>query len=330
MTTATTPFRQLDHFAVAEITRAAERLLADCGTATTSPELLRRTAEVAAGLSEATRTYCRPVDTDHGLYVLRGLPVDEATIGATPASWVTAGEAGAVWDLMLLLLANVMGHPTAWVGQQGGRFVHNIVPAPGREREQTGASSTVVLAPHTEDAFHPGRAHLLLLGCLRNHDRIATTAASIRRVRLADSDVETLSTSEVPILPDDAYTQARTFADDAPAVPALWRGRHGLTLRFDPAYTPLERASAPYRAAYQRLSTELDRVTTSVSLAPGEVLVIDNDLVVHGRVPFTPRYDGTDRWLKRASVRVPGRHTRPPAETDEHGYGQITVEARTV
>jgi hypothetical protein len=62
-------------------------------------------------------------------------------------------------------------------------------------------------------------------------------------------------------------------------------------------------------------------------LRPGEVLVVDNDVVVHGRVPFRARFDGTDRWLKRASVRVPGRRTRAPAEAAEHGYGQVVLEA---
>lgn len=65
----------------------------------------------------------------------------------------------------------------------------------------------------------------------------------------------------------------------------------------------------------------------AVALTPGDVLVVDNDLVVHGRVPFKARYDGTDRWLKRSSVRVPGRRTRPQAERFEHGYGQAAVEA---
>ncbi|MBJ7505663.1 MAG: TauD/TfdA family dioxygenase, partial [Ilumatobacteraceae bacterium] len=32
------------------------------------------------------------------------------------------------------------------------------------------------------------------------------------------------------------------------------------------------------------------------------ILVIDNHRAVHGRTSFTPRYDGTDRWLKRALV----------------------------
>jgi L-asparagine oxygenase len=30
------------------------------------------------------------------------------------------------------------------------------------------------------------------------------------------------------------------------------------------------------------------------------LLIIDNRRAVHGRTAFTPRYDGRDRWLKRA------------------------------
>ncbi|MFE6775206.1 TauD/TfdA family dioxygenase [Streptomyces sp. NPDC057702] len=327
MTTGHAPVRQLDHLAIAELTHAVRHVHADTRTCANRSDPLPRVARAAARLSAATRAYCRPVDTDHGLYVLRGLQVDDTDIGVTPASWATAGDSGAFWDLVLLLLASAMGRPMAWEGQQGGRFVHNIVPAPGREREQTGASSEVLLSPHTEDAFHPGRAHLLLLGCLRNHDAVATTAASVRRARLTEADVTTLCRAELPILPDDAYTRARGLTGSAPAVPTLWRDEQGPALRFDPAYTPLERASDTYRAAYRRLAAELERVSTSVSLSPGEVLVLDNDLVVHGRAPFTARYDGTDRWLKRASVRVPGRRTRPVAENREDGYGHAVLEA---
>lgn len=118
----------------------------------------------------------------------------------------------------MLLLATVMGNPIAWEGQQDGRFVHNIVPAPGHESEQTGASSTVLLTPHTEDAFHPGRAHLLMLGCMRNHDNIATTAASIRNIRLSEADIALLTRPRLPILPDDAYTEAQGFDGGKPTL----------------------------------------------------------------------------------------------------------------
>ncbi|MER5970703.1 TauD/TfdA family dioxygenase [Streptomyces sp. NPDC002055] len=326
MDTGAAPVRQLDADSAAELTRTAEALLAESGSAT-SPRLLERLPERAAGLSERIRRLCRPCDTPDGVYVLRGLTVQDDTVGPTPAHWSTAGDAGAVWDVTLLLLATVMGRPIAWEGQQDGRFVHNIVPSPGHEAEQTGASSTVLLSPHTEDAFHPGRAHLLMLGCMRNHDAIATTAASVRRTELPDGDVDLLARPVLPILPDDSYTEARANTEEPPEVPTLHRSEDGLTLRFDPAYTPVDRAPAEHRAAYARLAEELARVSVPVSLSPGEILVVDNDVVVHGRVPFRARYDGTDRWLKRASVRVPGRRTRPGAEEREHGYGQAAVVA---
>ncbi|MGW4791531.1 TauD/TfdA family dioxygenase [Nonomuraea sp. NPDC004297] len=305
---------------------AARQIHAECGTASPSPGLFTRIGQAVQTLGDDVLGQCRPVDTADGLYVLTGLNLDGEPIGPTPSRWATAGDGG-VRDIVLLLLSAAMGHPIAWPGQQDGRFVHNIVPARGHESEQTGASSTVLLAPHTEDAFHPGRANLLLLGCVRNRDRIATTAASIRRTRLDDADIETLSRAEVPVLPDDSYTEARAYTrQPPPAVPTLFHADDGLTLRFDPAYTPLERASPAYRDAYRRLTAELTRVTVPVTLSPGEVLVIDNDQAVHGRVPFRPRYDGTDRWLKRASVRVPGRRSRPAAEAAEHGYGQAVLE----
>ncbi|MFV6026880.1 TauD/TfdA family dioxygenase [Streptomyces sp. NPDC056264] len=326
MSTCPAPVRPLDATAAEELTTAAAKLLAEHGSAT-SPELLAALPEASARLGEPVRRALPPVDTADGLFVLRGLPLDDSELGPTPGHWSTVGDAGAVRDVVLLLVSALMGTPIAWDGQQDGRFVHNIVPSPGHESEQTGASSDVLLTPHTEDAFHPGRAHLLLLSCMRNHDRIATTAASIRLTRLTDDDIAQLRRPVVPILPDDAYEQARQFTGRPAPVPTLFDTGEGLTMRFDPAYTPLDEADEAWRAAYGRLEAELARVSVAVSLEPGDVLVVDNDIVVHGRVPFRARYDGTDRWLKRASVRVEGRPTRPRAEHDEHGYGQAALTA---
>ncbi len=41
---------------------------------------------------------------------------------------------------------------------------------------------------------------------------------------------------------------------------------------------------------------------TSVALEAGDLLVVDNTVAVHGRTPFTARFDGTDRWLQRSFV----------------------------
>ncbi|WP_411094244.1 TauD/TfdA family dioxygenase [Streptomyces sp. 021-3] len=326
MPTCPAPVRPLDAAGAAGLTATADQLLAGHGHSA-SPELLAALPDACAQLPGSLREALRPVDTADGLFVLRGLRLDDAELGPTPGHWSSAGDAGARWDVALLLVSALMGTPIAWEGQQDGRFVHNIVPSPGHENEQTGASSDVLLTPHTEDAFHPGRAHLLLLSCMRNHDHIATTAASVRRTALTPPDREQLARPVVPILPDDAYEEAQRFAGRAAPVPTLFDTPEGPTLRFDPAYTPLDQADPEWRAAYRRLEDELARVSVAVSLEPGDVLVVDNDVVVHGRVPFTARYDGTDRWLKRASVRTEGRATRPPAERDEHGYGQTALTA---
>ena len=54
--------------------------------------------------------------------------------------------------------------------------------------------------------------------------------------------------------------------------------------------------------ALQILGESLSAHRSSVVLEPGDLLVIDNDMVVHGRSPFDARFDGTDRWLQRAFV----------------------------
>jgi L-asparagine oxygenase len=317
--------RELSKPVARQIEAAAQRLTVQSGVLDRSAA--EQAERAAARLDPALADECRPVG-DGGVLVLRGLPTAGVPIGPTPPSWSEAPlETTSPWDATLLLIASVMGCPFGWEGQQDGRLVHDIVPSKGHEQEQTGASSSVVLSAHTEDAFHPDRANLLLLGCLRNDDAVPTRLASVRHTRLSEDDRALLERPTLPILPDDSYAglDDPAAAPAPPEVATVWDGDGGLGIRYDPAYTPLEHADAGYRAAYDRLTAELDRVAVDVALAPGEVLVIDNDVAVHGRQPFQARYDGTDRWIKRVSVRVP-RSDRPPTEADEHGYGQRLID----
>jgi hypothetical protein len=286
-------------------------------------------AQIEAGAGElpAELSEILTVPGDAGSTVIDGLTVSDQRLGPTPAGWQHAGSRGLEWDVTLMLLGRCIGEPFGWQGQQTGRIVNNVVPTAGHEHEQTGASSATPLCPHTEDAFHPRRANLLLLACLRNPDRVGTTLSSIRYVRLDDVQRRVLAAPTLPILPDISYGAVRAGAD-ASTVSTLWSGESGLTLRYDPAYTPLPEARAEFRSAYAHLTSELERVSVTVALRPGQLLLVDNDVAVHGRAPFAARYDGTDRWLKRVNIRVPGR-LRNPGEASEDGYGQRLVEPFT-
>lgn len=295
------------------------------------PVLLAEIEQRAGELPETVRHAVRPPATAAGATVVRGLPVDDAEFGPTPRHWQAAAESAAdpahtgslELDITMLLLARCAGEPFGWQGQQNGRLVNNIVPAIGHEDEQSGASSSTLLSPHTEDAFHAARANLLMLACLRNPDRVATTVSSVRQVSFADDDLAALTVPTVPILPDVSY--GTDFEHPAPALPTVWLDETGsATVRYDPAYTPLDDADPAFRSAYARLTAELARVCHAPALAPGEILLVDNDVAVHGRVPFRARYDGTDRWLKRVNIRLPERRRRAQ-ESSENGYGQQVV-----
>jgi len=316
--------REFSESAVQQIGSAAQRLAVAVGRAgdlAAVHEAERR----AARLDPALADECERVG-DGGVLVLRGMRMQDMPVGPTPPSWAqTPRGATASWDATLLLLASVIGSAFGWRGQQDGRLVHDIVPSKGHEHEQTGASSSTVLSAHSEDAFHPDRADLLLLACLRNHDAVPTRASSVRHVRLSPENLALLKYPTLPILPDDSYSEADGGPAAPPAVATLWDGPGGLRIRYDPEYTPLEQAGEDYRAAYDCLTAELDRVAVDVTLQAGDIMVIDNDVAVHGRQSFQARYDGTDRWLKRVSVRVPGR-VRPAAEATEHGYGQLLID----
>jgi L-asparagine oxygenase len=46
----------------------------------------------------------------------------------------------------------------------------------------------------------------------------------------------------------------------------------------------------------------LEAAAREIVVGPGTLLVVDNYLGIHGRPSFKPRYDGTDRWLKKLTV----------------------------
>ncbi|WP_282876891.1 TauD/TfdA family dioxygenase [Pseudomonas peli] len=47
----------------------------------------------------------------------------------------------------------------------------------------------------------------------------------------------------------------------------------------------------------------VERFAVAVTLERGDLLVIDNRISVHSRMPFKPEFDGYDRWLQSTYVK---------------------------
>jgi alpha-ketoglutarate-dependent taurine dioxygenase len=243
-----------------------------------------------------------------GAFVVRGFPVDDKDIGATPPHWRDAATSGStrVHEHYLLSLASVLGDVFAFRALQAGRLVQDLLPIAGQDDEKNGNSSRSTLDLHTEDAFHPNRCDYLGLLCLRNHDRVPTSFAEFDPATVDAEALRVLFEPRFVITPDSTHPR---LANPEPA-PLLWGDPSRPYLRFDDYFTePLTGDRAAARA-FAALGDSLGAAERAVTLAPGDTVFIDNHLAVHGRRPFTARYDGTDRWIKRVSVTRDLRRSR--------------------
>ncbi|MER6537944.1 oxygenase [Streptomyces sp900105755] len=251
--------------------------------------------------------------------------MDDVALGDTPEHWSKA-RGDELWDVLALLLSTALGRPIAFADRQEGRFVHNLVPS-RRSTEQEAANDAHLGLLRTEDAFHPRRAHLLLMACMRNHDALPMTAASIRHISLAEDDVDILMRPHLPIFPG-ADRWAVRFTGRPTPVPVLWSTDNGLMMRFDPGRTPLQDASPEFSRAYGHLAEALANATLQCNLGAGDVLVVENDVVALDDAPVAARRLGDEQWVKRTLVHSPlGARRRPGAEAEEHGYGHTPLAA---
>jgi Fe(II)/alpha-ketoglutarate-dependent arginine beta-hydroxylase len=260
-----------------------------------------------------------------GAWIVAGFPVDDQAIGHTPAHWSQATEDRTKREETAFALCSaLLGDMFGWATQQNGRIIHNLIPIPGHEHEQLGSGSTTVLAWHTEEAFHPLRCDYLALMCLRNPDRVPTTFASVDMVNLSDEVRQTLFEPRFMILPDNshftnysvvgkeeieldqllsnAYHGIAKMNSDPEKIPVLYGHRNAPYMAVDPYYMRVPENDKKAQNALNALTQAIDEQLQDIVLSPGDCLYIDNYRSVHGRKAFKPRYDGTDRWLKRINL----------------------------
>jgi L-asparagine oxygenase len=251
-----------------------------------------------------------------GACVIAGYPVDDDAIGPTPSHWRERirNSPAVREEILLALYGSILGEIFGWATQQDGTVIHEVVPIREHEKEQLGSGSKQLLWWHTEDAFHPYRGDYLGLLCLRNPSQVATTFASADMLSINEHDVEILFQSRFTIRPDEShlpknnsgengspFSSIEEMRDRPEQIAVMFGSRETPYLRLDPYFMD-EPQGEGAQAAFDTLVKEIDRQLIDVVLEPGECLFVDNYRAVHGRVPFTARFDGTDRWLKRVNV----------------------------
>lgn len=243
-----------------------------------------------------------------GALVIRGWHVDDSLIGPTPEHWQspTLPYPALAEELYLVQVASVLGDVFAWSTVQDGRLVQDLLPVRGEEMHKSAGSSSSLLELHSEDAFSPFRCDYLALLCLRNDDAIPTSYAALDVSGLTPEQCRVLSEPRFVLTADTEHVRRAVECGETPPAPpktgVLFGDPQDPYLAIDEFFIEVDPDDDEARNALDALLGQLRGSQRDVALEPGDLLIIDNYRAVHGRKPFQARYDGTDRWIKRASI----------------------------
>jgi L-asparagine oxygenase len=240
--------------------------------------------------------------------VLRNVGYGLDAIPDTPVGSVFPNDKVArPYDLPHILFSACLGEVFTFSSIQEASLISDVFPVPGDANKPVSSNYQRDFALHTDDSFSEYAGEFLGLRALRNPDRVPT--------RLAAPDISTLSRSSVDALFEPVFYIRPNIAHDLKAtpertVPVFFGHRDRPYLRMNLNYDAAERCDRRHKRAYEELRRHLVDSSFDVVLGPGDCLYIDNFRITHGRMPYAPHFDGTDRWYRRVYIANDLRRTR--------------------
>lgn len=200
--------------------------------------------------------------------------------------------------------------PGSFLHEKEGRLCHMVAPA--KVNEEALHRTTKTLHYHTEivngalpgerlvGGGRPVSPDVIALACLRNPNDVGTTLLPVERIldNLPFSVIEQLLLPNFSASSQSSFDVVTTIAN-VPVLVPLEGGK--MAIRY--SRSKLVGNTPQARSALQLLTDFLDRdeFGTTVSLQPGDILLMNNRTCLHRRVAIknTAQFDGTDRWLIR-------------------------------
>lgn len=308
---------ELDSADATEVDRLARALCT--GERVDEPDWVARARHAGDELPLALRRGLRKFrrhSGSRGLLVIRGLPVDETGLPATPSAADSVQRDATVAAAVLMMVACGLGDPLAYLAEKSGALVQDVVPVRGRETF-SGNAGSVLLTFHNENAFHQHEPDYVLLLCLRaDHDRTAgLRTACLREVLplLSAASLDALFAAEFRTAPPPSFGSNNTAGRPQPV---LFGAPDDPDIRMATIATTALTPRA--EAALAEFGQVCDAGAHTTKLTPGDLAIVDNRVTVHGRTAFRPRYDGADRWLQRTFATADLRRSRDHRDRD--GY----------
>jgi L-asparagine oxygenase len=205
-----------------------------------------------------------------------------------------------------------LGETIGYEAEAGGQLFQDMVPNPDLAHTQTSVGSAVELELHVEQAFSKWRPDLVSLACLRGDPNAQTYVFHVQKALSHVTPVERKMLLEprwtIGVdLSFRMHGQPFLDGDVRGPLPIVYpllgddvAGDNDVGWVFD---QDLMRGITPDAEDLRlKLVDVYMKHRTALVLKPGDLLWIDNRRAVHGRSHYTPRFDGTDRFLVRSFV----------------------------
>jgi L-asparagine oxygenase len=237
-----------------------------------------------------------------GFLLIRSIPFEDSHIGHTPTgNNYMAGESTLLAKIQALIMC-CLGEMIAYEAEGYGRLFQDIVPSKEMATVQTSLGSQTELEIHTEQAFSQLRPDTLSLACLRGDPNAMTYILPVVRI------LQHLTQDEINILQKPLWEtgvdlsfklNGNEFLEgDVRGPMPILRGSVDTKLVFDQDL--MKGITEESQRMISRIVDIYYKERIAHNLKPGEIIFIDNNRAVHGRSPFSPRYDGYDRFLVRS------------------------------
>jgi L-asparagine oxygenase len=293
---------------VAERDRALSALEALAGPRTSSVDELIDHAFVAmvSALPAAVLTEIAGLrrSSSAGSLVIRNLPIDPVLVPTPSTVTPSLHDALPIARAALLGSVRILGEAFAYRAEYDGEIVGHVLPSKAGLDLVSSRGSRAVLPFHTEDVhLSPFSPDYVALMCLRpDPGRTARTSLvhGTDVVRMLPSDVQ-----EILRLPLFRVRSPPSFGDGrmvSQPIPVL-RGP-GACPQVAVELSDMAGMTESAQQSIDALWAACQEVSVDVTLDAGDVLLIDNRRVLHGRTSFEPKFDGTDRWCIRVLVKA--------------------------
>jgi L-asparagine oxygenase len=239
---------------------------------------------------------------NNGFLLIKNVVLSEKDVPLTPfVNNERVGENTLLARIQAILI-NVIGEMIAYEAEGYGRLFQDVIPMKNMETVQTSVGSNTELEIHTEQAFSKLRPDILSLACLTGDKNALTYILPVKKI------INNFNENEIKMLYEPLWKTGVDLSfklngyefiegDIRGPLSILNAKESEIFIIFDQDL--MQGITQESQQMIQKIVDLYYQQRIAHNLKHGEIIFIDNNRAVHGRSPFSPKYDGNDRFLIR-------------------------------